>query len=309
MNPNKFFEENEKLLLQIANSQAGRKLLGIEHNLPIVKLTPNSIHSIVDIKKDKTTFEADFFVNERVYIKLAPLATMLFLANDYNPIKNFKEAVEHYSGYNLRNNKYPHIFLTQSDFNPASGGCDAIYITGSYPGVFTATSGTVNGTTEIRTDLSSAYLWRIFYPILTSSLTDAATITAAIFKMYRDDSVDGPMTNANSTRVEIVPSTQASNTSLAAGDLDAITRSSKGNRNFADFPDDTYTDITITDLTVISKTSYTKLAAMTGRDFDQVAPTGSNLMAFQDEAGANPPILRVTYDLPSGGFFFSSNLG
>ena|SRR3990167_4610899 len=189
--------------------------------------------------------------------------------------------------------------MTQTDFNPASSG-SVFLANGGYPASFTATVGTAIASEEVRTDLASQYLWRVFFTFDTSSIPDNASVSAVALRIYRDDTVDGPSTNTDSTRVEVVPQTQASNTALVDEDYDQITRTSKGNRNFADFPDDTYSEITIADLSVVNKSGYTKLALITGRDFDQATPTGGNLMAFQGEGAANPPILRVTYDIKVG---------
>jgi len=56
-----------------------------------------------------------------------------------------------------------------------------------------------------------------------------------------------------------------------------------------------YSTITITDQTIISLTSYTKLALITGRDLGNNAPAGNNAYTVQNRSQANPPILTVVY--------------
>ena len=187
-----------------------------------------------------------------------------------------------------------------ADFNPNTG-LGAVFSTfGAYPGIFTQTSGTANTALQIRTDRVTPYLWRVFLPFDTSSLPDDATVTAAELRLYRDDALDA-FVNADSSSAHIVPSSQASNTALVGEDYDQITRTSEGSITFASTTNGAYSAITITDLSMISLTGHTKLAVITSHDLNQVQPaTGQNVLTWQNNGGANPPILRVTYTTPDG---------
>lgn len=192
------------------------------------------------------------------------------------------------------------IFYPRAD----GSGSGAVQINGtSYPSAFTAGTGSgVQASTEIRTDLAAAYIWRCFFPIDTSALTANATVTAVTFSLYRND--NDSFSNTDSTSIVLVPNSQASNTSLATSDFGNITRTNKGSATFASTSVNSYVDITISDFSFISLTGYTKIAVMTKRDFDQSTPTGGNIFSFAGASdGTHPPKLTVTYTLPSNGAF------
>jgi hypothetical protein len=196
--------------------------------------------------------------------------------------------------------------MAQTNFNTSTGeGSVNSGDQGSWATAKGLTSGTAAADIVLfssKLSPTSFFILRGFVPFDTSSLPNNAVVTAAVLRLYRDDAIN-VFSNADSTSVEIVPSTQASNTVLANGDFDAVTFSSKGSINLASTTNNAYNDISLTDLSQVSLTGYTKLALVLGRDLNNSAPTGQNNIAFQDRADANPPILRVTYTVPSGGSF------
>lgn len=259
----------------------------------IYKVTPNSLHRVIAIQKGKLVIQAQFYT----FNKFEKALVEMELAKKY--ITDKEDAFFHYAGY--RKGNYPQVLHATDPFNPNSGGCGHISSGAhtSWANARSDTSGNAPGTNNLsvyswRVSAGEWYVVRSFLPFDTSSLADDADITAADLNLYRLDSLDG-FFNADSVSLTIVPSTQASNTALAAGDLDAVTYSSKGSLAYSSTSDASYFSIDITDLTVISLTSYTKLALVDSRDFSNTAPTGRNTIAMEGEEDSNPPILEVTY--------------
>lgn len=140
---------------------------------------------------------------------------------------------------------------------------------------------------------------RFFMPIDTTTLPLAATVVSAVLKLYREDSND-TFTNTDTTTLELVPETQASNTALANSDYSALTFSSFGSLALSATTNHVYNSITLTDLTKVIAGGHTKIGLLLGRDQGNSAPTGVNQMAFQRRSDANPPTLTVTFTLPGG---------
>lgn len=295
MNENKlFFTQNQKLLLSLINSEAGKSLLGIKNNLPIIAFGENYYTQLVDIKEDKIIKNTNFFIDNRVEQKIGTILTKMEIANEYKRIENPYEAFLHYAGFYRKN--YPLILLT--DFNPTTG--EGNVNSGSHTSWANAKADSVGSATAnpavyaARFDASTWFIIRAFAPFDTSAIPDTDVVTAALFRFYRDDSLDS-FANADSTSLIIVPSTQASPTALVNDDLDNISFSNKGSLAFASTSNGAYNDVSITDLTIISKTGYTQLAGIAARDLDNSAPTGTNILVWRNRGSASPPILSVTH--------------
>lgn len=153
---------------------------------------------------------------------------------------------------------------------------------------------------------STFRIHRVFLPFDTSSIGAGSTVLSATLSLYRSDAVTA-FNNTDTTSIEIVTQTQASNTSLVTDDYDQVSFTSKGSINLASTSNLAYfTPVSITDLTVISTTSYTKLAILLGRDQANSQPTGVNSIGFQSRGDANPPVLTVTFSTPGGGLMTQS---
>lgn len=200
--------------------------------------------------------------------------------------------------------------MPQSSFNPHSADGN---ISSGDQATWAAARGATTGTTS---SLLSVYSWRIgagswfdirtFLSFDTSSLSDDATVSAVTLRLYRNDSLDG-FFNADTVTLHVVPSSMSDPTSLAAGDFDNLSFTSKGSLAHASTSNNAYNDITV-NVDQISLTGYTKLALIDSNTLNNVAPTGRNTIIFEDSAASNPPVLQVTYTLPDsgGGFIYTS---
>lgn len=152
----------------------------------------------------------------------------------------------------------------------------------------------------------SFYCTRAFFPIDTSSIPDTATVTTAVLKLYRDDTI-AAFANGGTTTLHIVTQTQASNTALATSDFSAVSFVSKGSLAMASTSNNTYNTITITDLSIISLTGHTKLAVINSLDLNNSAPGANtdNLIYFQSRTGTNKPTLTVTYTTGTASFLMN----
>lgn len=191
-----------------------------------------------------------------------------------------------------------------TDFNQnAGGGSCNNFNAASWSDARSGIGGTTNYSDDaytLRSDLTALFIQRPFFVFDTSTIGSDSTITAAEIRLYRDDALEG-FVNTDTCTIHIVPQAQTDPVELGtAGDYTSVSFSSKGSLAFGSTSNGAYNAITITDLTQISKTGYTKLAAITDRDLNNSIPTGTNKIAFQAYGGSNPPVLRVTYTTPGG---------
>lgn len=280
----RYFDRTQRHLLTLVNTRPGRELLGVSDGFPIVKITPNSFHQLVDLVDDCPVIRATFFTDAR-------LARLLFDVHEI-PLRMYR--------------------LASATINPGAGEQ-----TGRMNGEATWTAArdaSSSETSAAQTEVGSLfsggtyYNYRAFLPFVTSTLGTGAVVTASEVQIYRDDSLEfggNGFTNTNTTSVEIVVTTQASTSSYDSGDYDNLTFSSKGSLNFASTSNNAYNTITISDQSIIQVAGDTKLALITGRDLNNSAPTGDNTLAFQKRDASNPSKLVITYTPPeTGGFFF-----
>ena len=202
--------------------------------------------------------------------------------------------------------------MSQYIFNPAAGEQRAIRSgDGAQPEAWTtarnAATSTDNNTTLIVYGGSNSNIQRVFLPFDTSSIPNKASIISATLEFYRDDSID-TFVNDDSTRVDLIQTTQASGTSYGSGDWDSIAWTSGGIITFASTSNDAYNTITLNQpaLEWINKTGYTKLCLVTGRDFDDATTPNTNQVDMQNRASGNPIKLTIiAKTLPFPGFFQS----
>lgn len=141
-------------------------------------------------------------------------------------------------------------------------------------------------------------LRRAMLPFDTSALTSAASISAATLSLYGKT-----VTNPDNTGVYIVQSTEADPTAIALADYDNVGDVATANIQYSSYSTSGYNDFAFdaTGLTWISKTSYTKLAARDGLDFNNTGPANGSddcNFYFSTETGTSKdPKLVITYTL------------
>lgn len=146
------------------------------------------------------------------------------------------------------------------------------------------------------------YLSRVFLPFDTSALTAGATITAAVLSLYLSDP------HGASETWTVVQSTQASNTSLADDDYDAVGTTSGGTLAASSIGASGYYDFTLnaTGLSWINKTGYTALAIRGAKDIANTAPSDREDASI--DFTTNKPILTIDYIVGSASPSASSSL-
>lgn len=299
----KYFNKNQKALVDLANSPTGRFLLDITHPFPIFKVSPNSFHYQIGWTKDrKPVYQAQFWTFDRVHRALRPYLENVVLPARRKPITLPPSWARLLRLAGIRRDIFlPQIGLTTSTFNPNSGGDGYVFNTGTtWSTVHDAgTGGGANSGSTIQyaqTDLNgSTYeIDRAFSPYDTSSLTSGATVSAADVKFWVN-AIDN--TGGQGDSVSLCKSTQASGSALATSDFGQVTTTKvAADKTVASLSTGAFSDFTITDLTVVNITGYSKFVLRMLKDVNNSAPSGtSNDVGWQTNQGANPPVLTVTY--------------
>lgn len=144
------------------------------------------------------------------------------------------------------------------------------------------------------------YINRGFTPFDTSTLNDTDTIDSAVYALFID-----AKTNPNSNSVSVVQTSQASPSSLATADFDAIgTTKGATDLTIASITTGAYNNFTLnaTGLGWISKTGNTLLGTRITQDITATAPTGLNdinVIASDTEGTTNDPKLTVESSAPA----------
>lgn len=213
---------------------------------------------------------------------------------------------------------YPVVLDPTSTFNPSAG--DGYVRNNAASGSWATTIGAADGTSAVYTDTegsnpvvqfanagSASLCGRHFEAYDTSSLPDNAIISAATITKYLNDLAAA---NPDSQSYNYFEGTQASTTELAVEDYN-----NHGTAAWATAK--AYTDLTLavspawtaniwtlnaTGIAGISKTGFTKFCLRASADYDAVAPSSgsNNYFRSANSEDANPPVLSVTYTLPSG---------
>lgn len=281
-------------LLQLVNTEAGRHLLGLNREFPVIKTTPNSVHQWTG-----ESFVAKFWLDDFVYRKIGIALDKIEVAEtEFN-----YESFLHFTDLHRKPYKYPSVYLATSTFNNNTGDgyclkADVVWATARNA----ATADSVTATTSIVRAHTSYQIRRSFFPIDTSSLPNTAIVSASSLTVRRSDAVN-PFNNGDSDSVVLVPQAQASNTILATGDYDSVTFTSKAAVTFASTSNGADLVFNNSDQSLISLTGHTQLALISKRDLDNAQPTAENSIGFLARTdGSNPPELSVTYTVPSNFF-------
>lgn len=295
------FEKHQKLILWFANTWVGRRVLYIQGGRSdvgknrITRILPNAIFWR-EGKKYKAEFRTHDKFAKRLFYTFKPVWFLFhiwdtLLANNFQPNWNF--------GFDV----YPDVFSN-------TGGDGSIPLTNNtWATVHDAVDGascnnaaTSDKMFQCAFITPTYYFYRGFFPFDTSGLNDIASISATVFSVVNNDR------HNTSETVDVVQSTQGSNTNLVLGDFDQLGTTVGGNKVLSTFSNDdtTYDGITLnaTGISWVSKTGFTKLAVRAHNDtINNPATTWEDLACyFADQAGTTKdPKLVVTYTVPAVG--------
>jgi len=309
------FKKYQRELVAFANTRCGRDFIGknsIREDLPIVKVTPNSIHQQID----KNTFRAVFHSKYAYEELFAEVLTMVDIANKNNYRVGTKElplVIPHFLGETrLLRNKLPTIYLASGDAIYNTSGEVNGYMEGtnaSWATIWGATSAgsTANGSTggliANASRWSGYYISRIIVGFNTSALTSGATVLTAITSLYCDETAVEP-------NVALVTATPASSTAIADGDYDQLgaTEGSDARTTCVAAQYNNWT-LNSTGRGWVNKTGITILGFRKSRDLDNSAPVTDEQQSNVTFTGngyagtTRDPKLVITYTLPPSGFF------
>ena len=288
LNNLQIFTQRQQDFLKLINTSAGRQLVGITENTPIIRVSPNSYHFIEKVDGDVVTVRGVFFTFEKV-------AKYLLKHVAYEEIlepTTFEEKYEIFLHYNnlQRFNHLPTLYLTSETYFSGSGdGVVRISGQGSWAAAHDAGTGdlaTVIGTSgSVICQPQADGGWRIdriFIPFDTAAIPDTAALISG-------SKVSVMLANKSGNFIELdihlVGTTQADPTTLTTADYDAIDAVDQATAIASStMVVDVYQEYTLnaTGLASISKTGYSLFGLRTDHDFDNVACTdaGSNTTAI-----------------------------
>ena len=315
-----FFEDNQDIILKVANKWYLSWLLGL-HRLPkelkgkvIDKITPNSINTIIGIKDDKYEVKGTFFTRPRFSEAMAfNLSPFTYLKNNaqtkfqwrFSPVGAMAMLT---IGFFSKGLGFFFIGSTTTSYYAGAGdgatvnAYDTDWQTIREEG--TASQGLRLNPTKVRafkdgTTDDRFGIGRAFYPIDTSAIPDTDEISSATLSLYA---------NTKQTTVNLVMSnqTQSNTAALALADYDQITLNSPTEyatrKSSGDYSTSAYVgwSLNSTGLAGISKTGYTKLSIRTANDVDDSEPANATYLGIyfygSTETGTTKdPYLSVTY--------------
>lgn len=147
---------------------------------------------------------------------------------------------------------------------------------------------------------STYLIQRDYYPVDTSGIGSGKQVDSATFNFYLQKAQD-----ANSSGLTLVPTSQASTSSLATTDFGSVGSTSFGSGTFAGWTNNAMNSITLNSsgLAAINMTGATKIGVRYTLDFSDTAPTGLNYNAtnFSEYTGTSAdPYYSITYsDAPA----------
>jgi hypothetical protein len=297
---NDYFEQNKKLILQLANTEAGRFLLGLKDKDRIIKVSPNSVHQLKDFQNGEAVIQAKFWACDNVAQIFLPILTKIEIAQDYQPIKDKYEAFLHFSELE-RNRKYPQIYL--DDFYTTSE--DGTIQRGWVSTWSDARDGAGQNINKTGTTMNAraAFLSGVGYEVYrsfcvtnTSPLPDAAIIISAVWNLSMTQ-------GAGNGNLVCCQGTQGDTLELA--DYQAFVRTDFGRLTNPGAGWQTLS-LNSSGINNINKTGNSYWCFQHHLDFDNVAPTDQPILIIETSEATNKPYLTVTYQ--KGGAFLHNFL-
>lgn len=315
--------------LKFANTKGGRYLLGIQDGYPIVKLSPNSYHQVVDVVNNKPVIKGSFYSSNRVQRLLEPPMLKYDIANDYKKIETDEyKALLHFA--ELERNRYlPQIYLSSFTGSPQSGAgggnvttdgrvyftnveVHAVWATFHDASIGTAVD---NGGDSYRMGMSASSnlfssIGRYFFSLDLTTMGAGATIIGTPTWTFKITNM--ALTTIPSQSISLANSTFATANQLITDDYDQA-----GTTRYA-------TDKTVASLGVglhsfsfnstgiaaleSSAGGVIKMSSRLASDLDNSQPSwvaGAQIQIYFDHAeNATPPVLTATYSPVGGAFLF-----
>lgn len=298
---NRLFYTIQEPILKVINTQIGRKLFGIDHEVPrdfkIVKVTPNS-YIYENGKKLTQVFRCyDLFGKKLLkFSKISSVGVIPFLMSQPGtvPLLLPMLAVDtFFAGVGDGSiNRVGEANWASAHDNTAGENVD-------YGG---------SGFSAICQPAADGG-WRIdraFVPFDTSSLPDGAAIEVGTVNVMPSGKTD----NVADVTIDLIVTTQASSTELVVGDFDQVGTTEQATAiEIADMSVDVYStyNLSATGIASISKTAYTNFGLRTSHDTDNSACTDSatntsaaNFYASETSGTLKDPYLTATYPSGSG---------
>lgn len=312
MDIKQYFRENQKEFLGFVNSEYGRFLFGIKDPDPVVKVSPNSIHQLMDFSKDQAIIKGKFYCGQPIIAKilLPYLFSRPLKVNQVFPfnilLKNAEWAAK---------TIFPQVGLTT--FGVGAGDGYVRNNNATYATSHDAADGNAFDYTGANTSFVAPgqglsggqyYIGRVFLPTDTSSITAAGTIVAG------GNSVNvwpASIRNADSDTMRVVTTTQANTSQLANADFDQTGTTDNGSLALASFTGGQINTITLnaTGDGNISKTGTTLFGLRSAQDIAGTPPIGdandfgggTGMSTSENATQGQRPYLTIIYTLPSVG--------
>jgi hypothetical protein len=274
----------------------------------IVEVTPNSVIEFVKMRgKKKVELRQHFFVRNEYALRLQKVFYPIWIA---------------FHIWDVITRPFPHLNLgfdtltVNPDVSSGSTTCDGLvgYTPSSttWASVIGATDGSFVNTTAAELAVFSTVsstttnewvrLYRPFFSVDTSSIPDAATISATVFSVYGIGKLDNLSITPN---LNVYLATPASANNLVVGDYDQVGSVAQCDTaiTYAGYSTSGYNDFTFnaTGRGNVSKTGITKLCIRNASyDVAASAPTWSSdkstfMNCYHSDNGSNKPKLVVTY--------------
>lgn len=315
----KLFRNVQEELLWLINTDTGKYILGIKNREKIVEVFPNGWKFYLGRDSQKYYFQYEFFCYEKSAKILIPfLDYERVLREDFGPYLGRHLGIEEkYKRFLAYNNleghlflEIPQVYLVDTDYFAGAGDG---YISGPPNATWATTRDAADGDAIAYTTspmFSRAAITggtykvtRGFLPTDTGGIVDTDNIDAAVLKLFGDGTATG---NVDATTVNVIQTSQVQTDSLVLADYNNVTFTDGGSMNLADWNTTAYNSITLnaTGLTYISKTGFTTIGALIGRDLNNSAPTGENIAEYYSSERAlttEDPKLTVTTTAAAGG--------
>jgi hypothetical protein len=333
------FDKYQRYLLSFANTKIGRQYLGlykwfkINHNLPILKITPDSTHFYLGKENGKHYCQAVFHSKSQ-YLKKFQLALEgLEIANNFiGRIYQPDLVIPHFQGLTYVNwlPKLMRSTLTQNpDAHPETTTADDGPAYDAADGVSWATIHDSDGN-YIYKDSVSGYCWgldsdntsdewdtmiRAIFGFDTSSIGGGKAISAATLSFYGSAKLDDLSCTPN---LNVYTANPATDNNIIAGDYDtggavaqcdtAITYAGWSTSGYNDFI------LNATGKSYIDKSGVTNFMTRNASyDAADSPPSWSSdntsgLSAYFADNGSNKPKLVVIYTVSGGAVFFHGGL-